>query len=66
MKFGPILARYRFSAAEEFVSLLFNDVQMCSIGEISGLQAGQFSTQILLLRSYAIVKAAVCGFASTC
>ncbi len=35
--------------------------QIFSIGEISGLQAGQFSTQPLLLRSHAVVVAAVCG-----
>ncbi len=34
---------------------------MFSIGEISGLQAGQFSTRTLLLRSHAVVIAAVCG-----
>ncbi len=37
--------------------------QMFSIGERSGLQAGQFSTRTLLLRSHADVIAAVCGFA---
>ncbi len=35
--------------------------QMLSIGEISGLQAGQFSTWTILLRSHAVVIAAVCG-----
>ncbi len=35
--------------------------QMFSIGERSGLQAGQFSTQTLLLQSHAVVIAAVCG-----
>ncbi len=39
---------------------------MFSIGEISALQAGQFSTQTLLLRSHAVVIAAVCGFALSC
>ncbi len=39
--------------------------QIFSIGEISGLQAGQFSTRTLLLRSHAVV-AAVCGFALSC
>ncbi len=38
--------------------------QMFSIGERSGLQAGQFSTQTLLLRSHAIVI--VCGFELSC
>ncbi len=40
--------------------------QMFSIGERSGLQAGQFSTRTLLLRSHAVVIAAVCGFALSC
>ncbi len=40
--------------------------QMFSIGERSGLQAGQFSNRTLLLRSYAVVIAAVCGFALSC
>ncbi len=40
--------------------------QMFSIGERSGLQAGQFSTQTLLLWSHAVVIAAVCGFALSC
>ncbi len=40
--------------------------QMFSIGERSGLQAGQFSTRTLLLRSHAVVIAAVCGFAVSC
>ncbi len=37
--------------------------QMFSIGERSGLQSGQFTTQTLLLWSNAVVIAAVCGFA---
>ncbi len=37
--------------------------QMFSIGERSGLQAGQFSTRTLQLRSHAVVIAAVCCFA---
>ncbi len=37
--------------------------QMFSIGERSGLQAGQLSTRTLLLRSHAVVIAEVCGFA---
>ncbi len=37
--------------------------QMFSTGERSGQQAGQFSTRTLLLRSHAVVIAAVCGFA---
>ncbi len=40
--------------------------QMFSLGNRSGLQAGQFSTRTLLLRSYAVVIAAVCGFALSC
>ncbi len=32
----------------------------------SALQAGQFSTRTLLLRSHAVVIAAVCGFALSC
>ncbi len=40
--------------------------QMFSIGERSGLQVGQFSTRTLLLRSHAVVVAAVCGFALSC
>ncbi len=40
--------------------------QMFSIGERSGLQAGQFSTRTLLLWSHAVVIAAVCGFALSC
>ncbi len=40
--------------------------QMFAIGEKSGLQAGQFSTRTLLLRSHAAVIAAVCGFALSC
>ncbi len=40
--------------------------QMFSIGERSGLQAGQFSTWTLILRSHAVVVAAVCGIALFC
>ncbi len=40
--------------------------QMFSIGERSGLQAGQFSIRTLLLRSHAVVISAVCGFALSC
>ncbi len=40
--------------------------RMFSIGERSGLQAGQFSTRTLLLWSNAVVIAAVCGFALSC
>ncbi len=40
--------------------------QTFSIGERSGLQAGQFSTRTLLLRSHDVVIDAVCGFALSC
>ncbi len=71
LEFCPILAWYRFPAAEEFV-VVFDVIfplmmrQMFSIGDRSGLQAGQFSTRTLLLRSHAVVIAAVCGFALSC
>ncbi len=39
---------------------------MFSIGERSGLQAGQFSTRTLLLQSHAVEIVAVCGFALSC
>ncbi len=39
---------------------------MFSIGERSGLQAGQFSTQTFLLWSHAVVISAVCCFALSC
>ncbi len=42
---------------------LFMMRQMCSMGERSGLQAGHFSTRILLLRSHGVVIDAVCGLA---
>ncbi len=40
--------------------------QMFSMGERSGLQAGHFSTRILLLRSHDVVIDAVCGLALSC
>ncbi len=43
----------------------FNDAANV-LGERSGLQTGQFSTRTLLLRSHAIVVAAVCGFTLSC
>ncbi len=60
----------RCPAAEEFV-VIFDIVclmmhQMLSVGERSGLQAGQFSIWTLLLRSPAVVIAAVYGFALSC
>ncbi len=45
---------------------LFMMRQMFSMGEISGLQAGHFSTRILLLRSHDVVIDAVCGLALSC
>ncbi len=67
--FDPILAWYRFPATEEFFCLwhifCLMICQMLSIGERSGLQAEQFSTWTLL-RSHAVVIAAVCGFALSC
>ncbi len=50
-------------------SFIFFYLMMCqlfSIGERSGLQAGQFNTLILLLWSHAVVIAAVWGFALSC
>ncbi len=40
--------------------------KMFSLGERSGLQAVQFSTLTILLRSHAVIMAAVCGFALSC
>ena len=45
---------------------LFMMCQMFSTGERSGLQAGRFSTRILLLRSHGVVIDAVCGLALSC
>ncbi len=45
---------------------LFMMRQMFSMGERSGLQAGHFSTRILLLRSHDVVIDAVCGLALSC
>ncbi len=45
---------------------LFMIRQMFSMGERSGLQAGHFSTRILLLRSHDVVIDAVCGLALSC
>ncbi len=60
----PFLPDIGYPAAEEFVVIF--DIffclmmrQMFSIGVRSGLQAGQFSTQTLLLRSHAVGIAAV-------
>ncbi len=43
---------------------LFMMRQMFSMGERYGLQAGHFSTRILLLRSHDVVIDAVCGHVS--
>ncbi len=45
---------------------LFMMRQMFSMGERSGLQAGHFSTRILLLRSHDVVIDALCGLALSC
>ncbi len=45
---------------------LFMMRQMFSMGERSGLQAGHFSTPILLLRRHDVVIDAVCGLALSC
>ncbi len=45
---------------------LFMMRQMVSMGERSGLQAGHFSTRVLLLRSHDVVIDAVCGLALSC
>ncbi len=70
LEFDPILAWYRFQLLKSLWSSLTYFYlmmwQMFSIGERSGLQAGQFSTQTLLLWSHAVVTAAVCGFALSC
>ncbi len=64
LEFGPILAYIGFQLLKSSRSSLtyfsFNDRQMFSIGQRSGLQAGKFSTRTLLLRSHAVVIAAVC------
>ncbi len=44
----------------------YNDVPNVLIGERSALQAGQFSTWTIILRSHAVVIAAECGFALSC
>ncbi len=59
LEFGPILAWYRFPATEECFS--FNDAPNV-LYRWNIWTAGQFSSQTLLLRSHAVVIAAVCGF----
>ncbi len=60
---GFYLLRSLWSSLKYF-SLIMR--QIFSIGERSGLQAGQFSTRTLLLWSHAVVIAAVCGFVLSC
>ncbi len=70
LEFGPFLPDIGFQPLKSFGRLwhIFHLMmhQMFSIGERSGLQASQFSTRTLLLRSHAVVLAAVCGFALSC
>ncbi len=71
LEFGPFLPDIGFQLLKSLWSSLtcfsFNDVpKFCIVCERSGLQAGQFSTRTLLLRSHAVVIAAVCGFALSC
>ncbi len=64
--------RFKFSSkvsifilcADSVISLLWQGISLK--GERSGLQAGQFITWTLLLRSHAVVITAVCGFALSC
>ncbi len=60
----PVLADIGFQLLQSMWSYFFHLMmrQMLSIGERSGLQAGQFSTRTLLLRSHAVVIVAVCYF----
>ncbi len=63
----PFLPNKRFQLLKilwSFFDLMMH--KMFSIGERSGLQAVQFSTRTLLLRSHAVVIAAVCGFSLSC
>ncbi len=66
LEFGLILAWYSFPAAEKLLIFCLIMCQIFPIGERSGLQAGQFSTRTLLLRSHAVVIYAVCGFVLSC
>ncbi len=66
----PFLSNTGFSCSTVLGLLcrifLFMMRQMFSMGERSGLQAGHFSTRILLLRSHDVVIDAVCGLAFSC
>ncbi len=65
LEFGPILGFQLLKSlwlSWTYISMR----QMFSIGERSGLQAGQFSTRTLLLWSLAVVIAAIYGFAFSC
>ncbi len=64
LEIGFQLLKSLWSSLTYFFCLMVR--QMFSIGERSGLQAGQFSTRTLLLWSHAVVIAAVCGFALSC
>ncbi len=67
LEFGPILPDIGFQLLKSsWSSLKFfvNDApNVTSLGERRGLQAGQFSTQTLLIWSHAVLIAAVCCFA---
>ncbi len=70
LEFGPILPWYRFPAAAEFCGRLMTYFLLDAPNVLYRwkiwLQAGQFSTWTLLLRSHAVVIAAVCSFALSC
>ena len=65
-----IRAGCMISAAQQcegsFVIVFFITHQMFSAGDRSGLQAGKFSTQALLLQSQAAKTRAECGLALSC
>ncbi len=68
LEFGPILAWYRFQLLKNLWSSLmyfsFNDAP--NVLYRWKIWTGQFSTRTLLLRSHAVVIAAVCGCALSC
>ncbi len=69
LEFSPILAWYRFPAAEEFV-VVFDLFFIINVPNVLyrwkvWTQAGHFSTRTLLIWSHAVVIAA-CGFAFSC